>query len=90
MSSHFKKIGNDELYSRQIASDHEGRSIEARECELLSHKIDGAEIEYIDNSMGPELEQEAVQMERMILSMEQNSLRVRYVTRERSMRKVKN
>jgi hypothetical protein len=77
MSKHFAKIGNDELYSRQISSDKDGHEIEASECKVLAGKLNDAEIEFVDNSMSPALMQEAVQMERMVLSIEQNSLRVR-------------
>lgn len=77
MSKHFDKIGNDELYSRQITSVQNGQDVEAKECQALSAKIDAAEIDFVQNSVSPEMMQEAVQMERLVLSIEQNSLRVR-------------
>lgn len=77
MSKHFAKIGNDELYSRQLETVQDGHRIEAVECKELSDRINAAEIDLVENSVGPELMQEAVQMERMVLSIEQNSLRVR-------------
>lgn len=77
MSKHFDKIGNDELYSRQISSVKHGQDVEMKECQTLSTKIDSAEIDFVQNSVSPELMQEAVQMERLVLSIEQNSLRVR-------------
>lgn len=77
MSKHFDKIGNDELYARQIESVQDGHKMEASECQALTARLDAAEIDFVDNSVSPELMQEAAQMELMVLSIEQNSLRVR-------------
>lgn len=76
-TKHFNKIGNDVLYSRQIASVQESQKIEAKECKTLSDKLNAAEIDLVQNSLSPDLMQEAAQMERMVLAIEQNSLRVR-------------
>lgn len=54
-----------------------GQDTEYKECQVLSAKIDAAEIDFVQNSVSPEMMQEAVQMERLVLSIEQNSLRVR-------------
>ena len=79
MSKHFEKIGNDELYSRQIEQAKKGQQLEAKECQALSEKIENVEADYLENAVAHDLMQEAVQMERMVLSIEQNSLRVRYI-----------